>query len=130
MQNDTNTTGYNQWFYFSFKNGNNPKVKFNIVNFIKKKLMFLDGVKPVGFSLLSHEKNGKGWHSIGSNVEYKKSYINRETQGGVKNYYSLSFEVEFPHLNDTYYFALNYPYTYTTMINFVNRFMTCVPPEM
>ena len=51
MQNDTNTKGYNQWFYFSFKNAKLKKVRFNIVNFIKKKLMFLDGVRPVGYSL-------------------------------------------------------------------------------
>ena len=92
MQNDTNTKGYNQWFYFSFQNRSLKKVRFNIVNFIKKKLMFLDGVKPVGFSAKenirleefdkNHESRYRDWYTIGSNVIYKKSYVTREIKGG------------------------------------------------
>jgi hypothetical protein len=49
IQNDTNTKGYNQWFYFSIQHNLNYKktIKINIVNFIKKHLMFEDGVRPV-----------------------------------------------------------------------------------
>ncbi len=47
MQNDTNTRGYNQWFYFSVKSSKSQKIKINIVNFIKKKLMLKDGIRPV-----------------------------------------------------------------------------------
>lgn len=37
LQNDTNTKGHNQWFYFKVKNlRKNVKVRFNIVNLIKK----------------------------------------------------------------------------------------------
>ncbi len=36
MQNDTNTYGYNQWFYFSIKNAKaNTKYKFKIANFVR-----------------------------------------------------------------------------------------------
>ena len=35
MQNDTNTYGYNQWFYFAIRGAQtNIKYKFNIVNFV------------------------------------------------------------------------------------------------
>lgn len=54
MQNDTNTKGYSQWFYFSLRNQKNKKIKINIVNFIKKTLMFLDGVRPVAYSTKAH----------------------------------------------------------------------------
>lgn len=37
MQNDTNTLGYNQWFYFSVHhNQANVKYTFKIVNFVTK----------------------------------------------------------------------------------------------
>lgn len=68
MQNDTNTKGYNQWFYFSIKTQSKKKVKINIVNFIKKHLMFLDGVRPVGFSIKANEKSSKGWEFMGENI--------------------------------------------------------------
>jgi hypothetical protein len=34
MQNDTNTKGSTQWFYFRIKNSKKIKVKLNIVNFV------------------------------------------------------------------------------------------------
>lgn len=35
MQNDTNTYGYNQWFYFSIRNmKNNTKYTFRVANFV------------------------------------------------------------------------------------------------
>ena len=119
------------------------KVRFNVVNFIKKRLMFLDGVRPVGFSMKSHhskseeqQESTKGWHTIGSNIAYKKSYISREIQGPkgsaptFKNYYTLSFDVEFPHDDDSYYIAMNYPYTYSAMMSFVDRVVQNQPKSL
>jgi hypothetical protein len=34
MQNDTNTKGSTQWFYFKVRNTKRMKVKFNIINFV------------------------------------------------------------------------------------------------
>lgn len=35
MQNDTNTYGYNQWFYFSIRNAKrNTKYTFKIANYV------------------------------------------------------------------------------------------------
>jgi hypothetical protein len=77
MQNDTNTKGYSQWFFFSFRNHSPQRVKLNIVNFVKKNLLFLSGVKPVGLSVKSNEKGRSGWASIGENISYSKSHIAR-----------------------------------------------------
>lgn len=74
MQNDTNTKGYNQWFFFQFSNGPSTVVKFNIVNLIKKHSLFEDGVKPVA---CNEKDKDKGWREVGRDVEYQKSYINR-----------------------------------------------------
>lgn len=52
MQTDTNTNGYNRWFYFSVKNAKKGvKYKFNVVNFRKKFAFFNEGLKPVIFSI-------------------------------------------------------------------------------
>ena len=98
MQNDTNTKGYNQWFYFSFQNKSSKVVRINIVNFIKKHMMFLDGVRPVAFSTKGSQEEKKGWFFAGKNLVYQKSYITREIQGNpplFKNYYTLSFDFNF-----------------------------------
>lgn len=51
MQNDINTKGHNQWFYFKvFNLKRHHRVRFNIVNFIKGESMFSYGVKPLTFS--------------------------------------------------------------------------------
>jgi hypothetical protein len=37
LQNDVNTKGHNQWFYFKITNTKkNQKIKLNIVNLVKK----------------------------------------------------------------------------------------------
>lgn len=52
MQNDTNTNGYNQWFYFSIKNAQvGVKYYFRILNFRKRNSFFKEGNRPVVFSL-------------------------------------------------------------------------------
>lgn len=121
LQNDTNTKGYNQWFYFSFRNESAKSARFNIVNLIKKHSLFEEGVRPVGFSL---QQSHRGWHSIGKEIDYQKSYISREISSSpplYKNYYSLSFTVDFPSANDVYYIALNYPYTFSRMLKFLTE---------
>ena len=48
MQNDINTRGHNQWFYFKMTNTKkNQKVKINIVNFVKNNSLFSYGLKPL-----------------------------------------------------------------------------------
>ena len=46
MQNDINTTGHTQWFYFQVKNTRkNMSVKFNIMNYTKADSLFNYGMK-------------------------------------------------------------------------------------
>lgn len=46
MQNDINTNGHTQWFFFQVKNTRkNHKVRFNIMNFTKPDSLFNFGMK-------------------------------------------------------------------------------------
>lgn len=119
LQNDTNTKGYNQWFYFSYRNQHRTKARFNIVNLIKKHSLVEEGVRPLGFSV---KQSHKGWQPIGEQIEYGKSFVAREISGDpptYKNYYTLAFTVTFDMTDDTVFLALNYPYTYSRMVKLV-----------
>lgn len=68
-----------------------------------------------------------GWHPIGHNIDYQKSYVNRdiiEPSPVYKSYYTLSFTIDFKKSEQTVYLALNYPYTYTRMVNFLKEIET------
>lgn len=74
IQNDINTKGNNQWFYFSVKNvEKNSVIKFNLVNMTKKSSLFDIGMKPSVFSMARYEKRNIGWVREGLKVSYKRS---------------------------------------------------------
>lgn len=51
LQNDTNTRGHNQWFYFRVSNKKiSNRIRFNIINFVKNSSFFSYGIKPLIFS--------------------------------------------------------------------------------
>ena len=51
LQNDINTKGHNQWFFFNMENQKkNLKVKLNIINFIKNDSLHNYGLKLMIFS--------------------------------------------------------------------------------
>jgi hypothetical protein len=50
MRVDSNTKGHTSWFYFKVSNATaNQKIKFNIINFSKRHLLYKDGMKPYIF---------------------------------------------------------------------------------
>ena len=81
MSNDVNSTGNNQWFYFSVEGMVVDKeYTFNVVNFTKNDSLFNYGMTPVIYSMA--ENKGvlgvdRGWRREGKDVSYKKSGINR-----------------------------------------------------
>lgn len=91
LQNDINTRGNNQWFFFSVKNV--PKgttVKFNIVNMAKRYSLFDYGMKPSVFSLMKFEKRKIAWVRDGAKVTYSESNeLRRENSSSP--YFTLSF---------------------------------------
>ena len=109
LQNDTNTKGYNQWFYFSYEFVSTVEATFNIVSMIKRKTLFHKGVNPSFFV----QDGSSRWRQITSSVKYFKNGVHRENG---ESYYTLSFKYK-PKSKGKVYFSLNLPYTYTKMIN-------------
>ena len=61
---------------------------------------------------------------MGRDVDYQKRYVTREiltTPPQYKNYYTLSFTIDFEHTDDCFYLALNYPYTYSKMVKMIQE---------
>lgn len=74
LQNDINTKGNNQWFFFSVRNvPKGANLRFNIVNLSKKHSLFEYGMKPSVFSMVKYEKRNVGWVRDGTKVAYKES---------------------------------------------------------
>lgn len=53
-----------------------------------------------------------GWTRAGSDIRY---YRNNMGSISGRTFYSLTWTIEFPHKDDTCYFAHCYPYTYTDL---------------
>ncbi len=110
MQNDINSKGHTQWFYFQVKNTKaGQSVTFNIMNFNKGDSMFNYGMK-----ISCYSEKSPGWHKVGNNIQYKRNSIRRDMS--FHNYfYTLSWTYTFANDNDTVYFAYSDPYTYTDL---------------
>ncbi|KRX02569.1 hypothetical protein PPERSA_11909 [Pseudocohnilembus persalinus] len=127
LQNDINTQGCTQWFFFKVQNKNKTgKVVFNILNFRKKKSLYQQGMKISVFSLNSQKNNKISWFRGGENIYYFKNIIQRPKKQNLRInnsfnnlsnhfYYTLSFQYDFKTENDETYFAFSQPYTYSEL---------------
>jgi len=94
MRPDTNTRGHHQWFYFRATSRSNlGPVRFNIVNFTKRRSLYENGMRVCVCSLkdkesqLSSAKTGlsdspldaelAGWKRGGYDIKYQPSKLNR-----------------------------------------------------
>jgi hypothetical protein len=94
IENDLNTYGYNNWFFFRVRNKDLGIRKFSIVNMIKKTLFFNQGMLISIFSRKRFEKMSEGWFKGGNRITF--SNINFLRDHHFNDYYScLSFEYEF-----------------------------------
>lgn len=55
IENDLNTYGYNNWFFFRFTNAQSGPRRFTIVNLIKKTNFFAQGMLISIFSTQTHQ---------------------------------------------------------------------------
>jgi len=119
LQNDTNTTGYIQWFFFRVSNtkkGN--KATFNIINMLRKKCIYKKGLKIMTYSKMQAKTENIGWHRDCQNVMYYTNnlFTYNENSKKKRSLNSLTFEYEFKYDNDTVYFANCLPYFYSKLI--------------
>ena len=144
LQNDVNSKGHTQWFYFRVTNTRkNLKVKFNMLNMIKSKSLYNDGMKVLIHSgkrqdaseeakyIPEEEREAmKGWYRGGEDMAYFQNHYKKENgQNQLPNfqqrtYYSFSFSHTFEHDHDTVYFAYSLPYTYTQLTDYLCQIQT------
>ena len=125
LQNDTNTTGYIQWFFFRVSNTKKGrKVNFNIINMLRKKCIYNHGLKIMTYSAMAAAKENLGWHRDCYNSIYyvNNLYVYNTNNDRKRNLHSLSFDYEFQYDNDTVYFANCIPYFYSTLMKELNHY--------
>eukprot|EP00520_Triparma_pacifica_P000822 CAMPEP_0118659890 /NCGR_PEP_ID=MMETSP0785-20121206/15364_1 /TAXON_ID=91992 /ORGANISM="Bolidomonas pacifica, Strain CCMP 1866" /LENGTH=911 /DNA_ID=CAMNT_0006553047 /DNA_START=180 /DNA_END=2911 /DNA_ORIENTATION=- len=118
LSHDINSKGFNQWFYFSCSNvRKGVRVKFNITNLGKPSSLFNSGMKPLMYSQ-NLATMGIGWIRTGDNIKYfnnDKKAPKGKGREGAKRYYTLTWETEFKTDSDVVFFAMCYPYSYSSL---------------
>ena len=71
ISDDTNTVGFNQWFYFQVHNPNHKGIlsKFKIVNMSKKITKLIREVGIVAFSSDGYKDYKIGWSMFATNIK-------------------------------------------------------------
>ena len=123
LQNDTNTTGYIQWFFFRVSNtkkGN--KATFTIINMLRKTCVYKKGLKIMVYSKRQAKEENIGWHRDCENVIYYTNnlFTYNDNSKKKRSLSSLTFEYEFKYDNDTVYFANCLPYFYSKLTKEIN----------
>lgn len=128
LQNDVNSRGNTQWFYFAVEFNQRATYRFNIINFVRLGLsqtksdsLYNRGMKIATFSHRDFEINRHGWSRNSSRITYHKSQVARE--GTNMPYHTLRFEYTPAHEYDVVLFAHCYPYTLTDLECFLERKM-------
>ena len=123
LTNDSNTTGYNQWFFFRIKNiKRNKKVNLTIMNLLRKKSKYENGIKIWYYSKKENLYENKSWHHSKENVKYYRNHLYKNINSKKKYYYSLSFDFTFKYDNDEIFFANCIPFTYTDLMKDLNYY--------
>ena len=116
MQNDINTSGHTQWFFFRTQNTKKGMtVKFNIINFSKPDSLFNYGMKVTVYSEKKAQYEQVSWYKACEDIKYYQNGIRKDPMNANKCYYSLTFTYTFEHDDDSVFFAYSYPYTYTDL---------------
>ena len=125
LQNDINTNGHTQWFFFKVSNTfKGQSVKFNILNLCKPDSLYNYGMKVLCLSEQKKIIDGWEWFRDGTDIAYYKNNFRREGKYGLdKNYYTFTFTYKFPYNKDSVYFAYSLPYTYTDWTEDLDKIM-------
>ena len=117
MQNDINTYGHTQWFYFRVLNTKaGHTVKLNILNYSKPDSMFNFGMKVSVYSQRRAMEEKKGWFKAGENIRYSENTIKKDREDPFsKRYFTLTFTYTFPYDKDCVLFAYSVPYSYSDL---------------
>ncbi|XP_072906148.1 cytosolic carboxypeptidase 2 [Hemitrygon akajei] len=117
LRTDLYTDRHTQWYYFRVQNMQ-PGVtyRFTIINLMKRASLYSQGLKPLLYSEREAELSQVGWHRVGQDICYYRNNLGQEG----KRLYSLTWTCQFPHANDTCFFAHSYPYTYSNLQGYLS----------
>jgi hypothetical protein len=117
LQNDINTNGYSQWFFFKVSNTREgERVRFNILNQYKMNNLYRMGMRVIVYSKRESEERNVSWHRGGDNIQYYENGYSKSSTD-YKPYFSLTWDFTFPYAHDEVYFAYSYPYTFSNLEN-------------
>ncbi|XP_055844593.1 cytosolic carboxypeptidase Nna1 isoform X3 [Episyrphus balteatus] len=118
---DLYTSRSKQWFYFRVgRTKKNLTYRFSIVNLVKSDSLYNEGMRPLMYSTTNARVIGQGWRRCGENIcYYRNDDENSNEEDEDNGSYTLTFNIEFPHDDDTVYFAHSYPYTYTDLQDYL-----------
>ena len=123
LHNDTNTTGYSQWFFFRITNvKKNQKINLNIMNFQRKTTKYSNGLKIWYYSTKKNKEKNISWHHTTEKVDYYQNGLYRYINGKRQYYYTLSFDYTIEYDDDEIYFANCIPFTYSDIIKDLNEY--------
>ena len=123
LHNDTNTTGYSQWFLFRITNvKKNQKINLNIMNFQRKTTKYSNGLKIWYYSTKKNKEKNISWHHTTEKVDYYQNGLYRYINGKRQYYYTLSFDYTIEYDDDEIYFANCIPFTYSDIIKDLNEY--------
>ena len=123
LNDDTNSNGYTQWFFFRISNcKKGKKINLNIMNLHRKKSFYSNGIKVLYYSKKKFQKEKIGWHHTNEKVEYNSNFLYKIIKCKRKNYYSLSFDYTFEYDNDEVYFANSIPFTFSNLNKDLNEY--------
>jgi cytosolic carboxypeptidase protein 2/3 len=103
------------------------------VNLTKPDSLYREGMRPLMYSTKEAEVNEIGWRRCGTNIAY---FRNDDNNYNNSNYtkliddfddeepntnwsFTLTFNIEFQHADDTVFFAHSYPYTYSDLQDYL-----------
>ncbi|XP_065366322.1 cytosolic carboxypeptidase Nna1 isoform X3 [Calliphora vicina] len=119
---DLYTSRSKQWFYFRVKRTKKNMIyRFSIVNLIKSDSLYNEGMRPVMYSNTNAKTKNVGWKRCGDNIcYYRNDDDSQPSEDDEDNSsYTLTFNIEFEHDNDTVFFAHSYPYTYSDLQDYL-----------
>ena len=90
----------------------------------KKKKVLFAGMRPLFYSETNAEAKSQGWVRSGHHVEYSQNTDSVKSIPDVvknRNYFVLSWQLEFPHKEDTCYMAHCYPYPFSRLRNYIGQ---------
>lgn len=123
LQNDSNTNGYTQWFFFRMRNKKyNKSVKLNIINMSQKFSLFNEGMRISIYSEQRAKIEKIGWYRGGNDILFYRNGMYKFIGETRKNYSSLTFNFDFKYVDDEVYIAMNIPYTYSKLNNLLNYY--------